>query len=337
LKAGFDVSRETYSDNGFIALANNGGDISDLVAQAGTQFGAYIQDRWAIGQKVAINYGLRYDHSTGFVSGSQLSPRFELNYSPDRVTVLHFYAGQLYAAPALEDTRLDAVVTDTSPTTTPVYDLKPEHDGYVEAGIAHTFHPGLTAYANLWERNAINVLDTTQLLNTPIFAVYNNAIGHAHGVEFRLQDASPVDSAYVSATFSNSQAAGISGSTFLFDPSDVSDLTLNPEDHDQAVAINAAYTHRFGRAAAYYATLEPEFGTGYPTTFQDGSNGRLPAHWVVDLALGRNASHAPDRLGYQFAVENLFNNQYLIKVNNGFNTTQWSATRKITFRIIAPF
>ncbi len=143
---------------------------------------------------------------------------------------------------------------------TPSYDLKPETDAYAEIGIAHTFSPHLTGYVNEWNRNVANVLDTTQLLNTPLFAVYNNAIGRAHGTELRLQGTlQNADSWFVSGTWSNSQAAGISGSTFLFPPgsADRSDAVpligqLAPEDHSQAVAANAAFTHRFGTRKAYF-------------------------------------------------------------------------------------
>ncbi len=146
-KTGIDVSRENYADTGFIQLAGNAGRQSSDVAQGGTLFGAYVQDRWALGQRFAINSGLRFDHSTGFVGGSQLSPRLEVNYSFDRATVFHAYAGRLYAAPSLEDTRRDAIVTQTTADANPPYDLKPERDSYVEFGLAHTFHPGFSMYA----------------------------------------------------------------------------------------------------------------------------------------------------------------------------------------------
>ncbi len=332
-KAGIDVSREQYSDSGFIELANGAGSQTSDVAQAGTLFGAYLQDRWALGQRIAINYGLRFDYSTGFVRAAQLSPRVEVNYSFDRATIFHAYFGRLYAAPALEDTRRDAVVTQTTADANPPYDLKPEHDSYVEFGIAHTYHPGLSLYANAWQRNVVNVLDTTQLLNTPLFAVFNNSIGHANGLELRVQSDTLRDSFYLSTTLSESLAGGISGSTFLFAPDAVSNLTLNPEDHDQAVAINGAYTHRFAADHSLYVTLEPEYGTGYPVTFEDGSAGRLPEHLIVNAAFGRFSDAKSHRLGLNVIAENLLNHQYLIKVNNGFNTTQWAAGRRIVVRL----
>ncbi|HMC48201.1 MAG TPA: TonB-dependent receptor, partial [Caballeronia sp.] len=333
---GADISRETFNDNGFFALAD-GTQQSNSVTTTGTLFGAYLEDRWALGQRFAINGGLRYDHSTGFVGGALLSPRFEINYAPERATIFHAYYGRIYAAPALEDTRRDAVITQTVNGALPAYDLKPELDHYVEFGFAHTFAPGLTMYANAWQRNSYNVLDTTQLANTPLFAVFNNAIGHANGLELRVAGNNPKNTFFLSASLSSALAGGVSGSTFLFDPSSVSDMTLNPEDHDQSVTIEGAFTHHFGSDRSIYATIAPQFGTGYPVTFQDGTGGRLPAHLTVDASLGREPDRATHRIGVQLAGENIFNRQYLIKVNNGFNTTQWATGRRVVLRLSAAF
>ena len=80
--------------------------------------------------------------------------------------------------------------------------------------------------------------------------------------------------------------------------------------------------------------LETQYGTGYPVAFQNGE-GRLPAHFGINAALGREAARG--RLGYELSVDNLLDHRYLIKVNNGFNTTQWNAPRRIVFRVTAPW
>jgi outer membrane receptor protein involved in Fe transport len=335
LKAGVDVQQENLRSNVLIRIPG-ADDFTDNATAKGTQTGAYVEDKWTITPRLAINAGLRYDHSTGYTAGSQLSPRLEINGEIARGTVLHAYYGRLYAAPGLEDVRRDAVVTQTASTATPVYDLQPERDTYVEVGIARTFRPGLRGYLNAFDRTATNVLDTTQLANTPLFAVFNNAIGRDRGVELRLDASSAHVDSGVSLTYSRAEAAGVSGGTFLFDPSAQADLALQPEDHDQRWAGNAFYTRRLGRDLKTFATLQAEFGTGFPTEFESGQ-GRLPAHWIVDASFGREADRAAKRLGYTLSVDNLFDHRYLIKVNNGFNTTQWNAPRRIVLRLTAPW
>jgi hypothetical protein len=216
--------------------------------------------------------------------------------------------------------------------------LKPESDTYYEMGVSHTFSRGLTGYVNYFNRIGTNILDTTQLLNTPLFAVFNNARGRDEGVELRLQGTSLAtgDSWFLSATGSSAQASGVSGSTFLFDPGSVADTSWQPEDHDQSYEANAAYTHRFGTGRAWYATLQSEYGTGFPVQFESG-DGRLPTHLTFDLAFGRQAQTTGRKsIGFDLDVENLLNHQFIIKIANGFNTTQIANGRKVFLKFTAP-
>lgn len=335
LTFGVDLQQENLRSSDLIQMTGSPSFVDDAAAR-GTQTGIYVEDKWAATQRISVNAGLRYDHSTGYVGGAQLSPRLEVNDEIARDTVLHAYYGRLYAAPGLEDVRRDAVITQTSPTAAPVYDLQPERDTYVELGLAHTFTPALRAYVNAFDRTAINVLDTTQLDNTPLFAVFNNAVGRVRGLEFRLDASSARVDSGVSLTNSHAEAGGVSGGTFLFPPGSAADITLQPEDHDQTWTGNAFYTRRLGTDLRSFATLQTEYGTGFPVEFQNG-DGRLPAHWILDASLGRSADPAHKRLGYTLSVENLLDHRYLIKENNGFNTTQWNAPRRIVFRITAPW
>ncbi len=333
LKVGLETQRATFSGATTIAFAS-GDPFVDRVAQAGTQLGAFVQDRWTPNRVVSVQVGLRADRSTGFTFGSQLSPRLGLDLHLDPATTLHAYFGRLYAAPTLEDTRRDAIVTGTSANAQPVYDLQPQRDSYQELGIAYRFAAHTTAYANAWIRNATNVLDTTQLANTPLFGTYNNAVGRARGLEFRVDAQRPRDAATLSLTLSRSLAGGISGGTFLFAPAQAASVTLDPEDHDQSIAGNVRYTHSFDARA--YATLVADYGTGYPVQFQNGA-GRLPNHTRFDLVLGRRADSATHALGYALSVENLTGYRYPIKVDNGFNTTQIAQGLQASFRLTAPF
>jgi hypothetical protein len=336
IKIGADLSQENFRSNLTVVCAPGNcvsGTFTDDTAQKGTQTGLYAEDKWTPNRRLAVNAGLRFDHSTGYVGGSQLSPRLEVNQEIGHGTIAHAYYGRLYSAPSLEDTRRDAVLTQSSAVTQPVYDLQPERDTYVELGLARQFGSGFRGYLNAFDRTAVNVLDTTNLLNTPLFVVFNNAIGRARGIELRLDRNTAATDGGLSLTYSRAEAGGVSGSTFLF--SAPTDLTLQPEDHDQTWAANAFFTRRFGPGLRTFATLQTEYGTGFPVAFQNGE-GRLPAHWTIDAAFGRTAARAGG-IGYALAIDNLFDHRYLIKVNNGFNTTQWNAPRRVSLRITLPW
>ena len=327
--------------------------VTPTQTQAGSQVGIYGEDKWQPYQNLVINYGLRYDHSTGYADGWQLSPRVGFNLSDGGKNVLHAYYGRFYAAPQLEDVRAACVIFSAQAAcpANPTYDLKPERDSYYETGIEHNFNPSLVGSLNAFVKTSANVLDTTQFLNTPLFAVYNNAIGIDHGVELHLRDRLPDgDHWFVSGTVSGSYAGGISGSTFLFPPDVNGDLPLTSaaqlgvEDHDETVVSEAAYTHLFGVQRQWFATLQANYGSGFPVQFEGANinlNGRLPAHTTFDFAAGRNVAFGKGTqsrgLGIQLIVNNLLNHQYVIKVANGFNTTQIANGRTILLKLTAPF
>jgi hypothetical protein len=342
LTYGIDLQQEDFDSNVTIAFAPaenpngpDGGPFLDNTAQRGTNTGAYLEDVWSPNTALSIKPGLRYDHSTGYTSGAQLSPRFEIDQRIAPQTVLHAYIGRYYAAPGLEDTRRAAVITQTSPTDDPVYDLLPERDTLLEVGIAHDFSSATRAYVNAFDRTVVNVLDTTNLLNTPLFAVYNSAIGVDRGIEGRYETNTPKTTAGISFTYSLSLAGGVSGGTFLFAPPDVSDLTLQPEDHDETYVGDAYLTRHFSPDLKTFATLEAQYGSGFPVAFLNGTGGRLPAHYQINVAVGRlPVGH---HIGYELTADNVLDHRWLIKVDNGFNTTQWNSPGRAEFRLLLPW
>jgi outer membrane receptor protein involved in Fe transport len=342
LSAGVDLQQEDFDSNVAIAFAPdenpngpNGGPFRDVTAQRGSNTSAYVEDVWTPSPRLAIKPGLRYDHSTGYVSGGQLSPRFEIDQTIAPDTIAHAYIGRYYAAPGLEDTRRAAVVTATASTANPVYDLLPERDTLLEVGLAHDFGFDRRAYVSAYDRTVVNVLDTTNLANTPLFAVYNSAIGVTRGIEGRYEQSSPTTTVGFSFTYSLSLAGGVSGGTFLFPPPDVTDLTLAPEDHDETYVGDGYVTRRFAPDHKSFVTLEAQYGSGFPVAFLNGTGGRLPAHFQANVGLGRlPIGH---HVGYEVSVDNVLDHRWLIKVDNGFNTTQWNAPRRAVFRLFFPW
>jgi hypothetical protein len=115
----------------------------------------------------------------------------------------------------------------------------------------------------------------------------------------------------------------------------VTNLTLEPEDHDETYVGDVYVTRHFASDLKSYVTLETQYGSGFPVAFLNGTAGRLPAHFQANLAIGRLP--AGKHLGYELTADNLLDHRWLIKVDNGFNTTQWNAPRRVAFRVIAPW
>lgn len=307
----------------------------DNVAQRGSNTGIYAEDKFNPTDYVTIDAGMRWDNSTGFTSGHQISPRIGVNFQADPNDVVHFYYGRLYAAPALEDTRRDAVVIGGgSSNEVPVYDLKPERDSIYEGGVAHTFTPLVNGFLTLWARHVNNVLDTTQIGSTPLFTVFNSAGGKSAGMELRLNGrVLNGNSWYFSYGTSYSIAEGISGGTFNFPIDQLQGAnSWALEDHDQTNTINTAYTFNAGPNGRF-ASVQALFGSGFPVQFENGP-GRLPVHWELGASYGQPATRGG--IGWEVSGTNLLNHIYLIKVANGFNSTQYSAGRQINLKVTAP-
>lgn len=362
-KIGVDASRENFTSNEtfacyYLDCLTTGTPVAPYFpiytkqAQAGTQSDAYVEDTWTPVSALSIQGGVRYDHSTGYVGGDMIEPRIAVNLQTDPKDIVHVYYGRFYAAPQLEDVRQACALLGSgsgSCSSTPIYNLQPERDDLFEMGVKRQFNSQISGYVNLDTRRVINVLDTTQLLNTPLFAVFNNALGDYVGLDVRVEDRMPNENyAFFTATISSSQAGGISGSTFLFGPSPnppgvplTSPELLSPEDHDQTIALTSGYTSFFGARREWYATLLGQYGTGYPVAFENATenlSGRLLPHLTFDGSIGRtlfgNAQHG---LGVRLDVENILNHQYVIKIANGFNTTQIAFPRSILLRLTQAF
>jgi hypothetical protein len=68
-----------------------------------------------------------------------------------------------------------------------------------------------------------------------------------------------------------------------------------------------------------------------------GFSGTLPTHLTADFSIGRDPGRNGDKsVGFDLDVQNLFNDRYIIKIANGFNTTQYSQGASILFRMTAP-
>ena len=362
-KVGIDVNRENLlADQAFACYYEEGCGatsgthnqpyyltISPTQAQAGSQTGIYAEDNWHISDNVLFNYGLRYDHSTGYTGGSMFSPRLGVTLWDGGKNTYHVFYGRFYAAPLLEDVRQDCVLLARllrRPGLRPAAGARL----LLRNGVAVRVQSGVHRIAqHLPSRRPSTSSTRPQLLNTPLFAVFNNAIGIDNGAELRFQDRLRNDNSWwYTLTYSGSYAACVSGSTFLFPPNTNEPgvacvAQLSPEDHDETVVSSAAYTWRFGNARTWFTTLQGNYGSGFPVAFESANanlSGRLPAHTTFDLAAGRNIT--PGRagegtgLGVQLIVSNILNHQYPIKVANGFNTTQISNGTTFLLQLSAP-
>lgn len=343
-KVGFTTDAENFTGQ-FEVQAVGISPFLDNSSKRGTALGLYAEDQYSASGNVQVNFGVRYDRSTGYVDGNQVEPRVEIDDKLNPDDTVHVYFGRTYAAPSLEDVRRAAVILSAAPSpspsatpTLPVYDLKPETDSIYEVGIAHRFSDETTGTFNVWGRDVWNVLDTTQLGATPIFTVYNSGQGIAEGMELRLQGRDGLaNSWFLSYGLSQSLANGISGGTFLFSPAGLQGAVgFALEDHDQTNTLSSAYTWVYRGDGRGFTTFETDYGSGFPVQFENGAS-RLPQHVIFDADIGVKPPPSGGGFGWEIQGTNLLNKMYLLKESNGFNTTQYAAGRLVTFTLSEAF
>ena len=318
-------------------------------AQAGSQIGIYAEDKWQLSKYVQLNYGLRYDHSTGYTGGWQWSPRVGVNLWDGGKNTFHAYYGRFYAAPLLEDVRQDCVVLQGCSDRTRVRPSARARLLLSKSGSHHEFNRQLHRFDQRFRKDRRQRSRHDAAAEHAAVRRLQQRDRFRQGVEVRLDDRLHNDNSwFFTGTVSGSYAACVSGSTFLFPPeirrTNRACRNSSPEDHDETVASSAGYTWRFGGGHQWFTTLQGNYGSGFPVEFESANanlDGRLPAHTTFDVAAGRYLTPGrtgEDRgLGVSLIVTNVLNHQYPIKVANGFNTTQIANGRSVLFRLSAPF
>ena len=365
-KIGFDVNRENATAYQEFACYYVDCKSSGTVAtpyypafttpqgQAGSQIGIYGEDHWQRRRTSLWSYGLRYDPFDWLRRADGRSARASASIVWDGgKNVAHVYYGRFYAAPLLEDVRQACVLLSAQQactTTNPVYDLKPESDAYFEMGDVYLVQSALHGFGQPLRkerRQRPRHARSSSIRRSSPSTTTRSASITASSFASRIKSPAATNGSSPARFRRRTRPASrVRSFSFRRNPVGIScQAQLSLEDHSQTVDSTAAYTHRFGGPhKLWYTTLQANYGSGFPVQFEDANvnlNGTLPAHTTFDFSLGRDLT--PGRpgedqgLGLSLQVLNLLNHQYVIKVANGFNTTQIANSRSFLLRLTAPF
>ncbi|MES3025043.1 MAG: TonB-dependent receptor [Pseudomonadota bacterium] len=150
--------------------------------RSGVRAGLYLQDQIALGERVLLNLGLRYDRNTG-VAGV-LSPRAALIAQLSRSTTLKAIYGRAYRAPNSYEQHY-AFPGEGGQLPNP--ELRTERIGSSELALTHQFDPATRLTATAF-RNVVTDLITQQLSGPDQMTRFENAGRvRARGMEFELE------------------------------------------------------------------------------------------------------------------------------------------------------
>jgi outer membrane receptor protein involved in Fe transport len=213
------------------------------------------------------------------------------------------------------------------------YDIKAEKDDYFEAGIAQQAGGHLFS-VNGYYKNATDMLDDIQLLNTAIEQPYNYATGYAYGVEVSVDG--KIDnqwSDFANYSYEIAEGKGISGGLFALTPAEaLAQETAGYQflDHCQIHTANGGLTYNPGDL---WITCEGLFGGGLSTGNDNAL--RLPSHFTMDATVGYAFKKESGLQGLKASLDvlNIFDYQYPIFIANGFNGNHYEAGRQFIFRL----
>ena len=291
----------------------------------------YMQDSYSITKPLTLNLGVRasgmqFKSDDLNTADGLIQPRIGLEYMATSETKLHVFYGRLFQPAPFENLR--AAFSTVGGGNSKPYDLKSEKDSYYETGITQQLGASHVAKLNYYYKDAINMLDDAQLLNTSIAQPYNFAKGYATGVEASIAgDFTPNWQYFANYSYENARGIGMSGGFFTGQQVATDYQFL---DHCQLHTANAGLTYKVD---SYWVTLVGRYGSGFRTGANNSIS--LPSHATLDATIGY-VIHGEDywsKWRVAFDANNIFDNAYPINVNNGFNGSHYAAGREIFLRL----
>lgn len=311
---GVDVNRVSGQEDFLILSGNGDPPVRDRHAIAGGDSGVYVQDDWAPG-RLGVNYGLRYDAHQAEQTASQFSPRLNLTYAAGGHDNFHAYYNRLFQPAAIEDVR--RLSGSTAIGDTVITGIKPERNDFYEVGWQHA-QSGVTTNLNAYYKTARDVIDEQPLGSTQITVPFNVERGYVRGVELAVEG--PVTrnlSFYANYARAWAESAGaISGGIASTDPPS----GYFPVDHDQRHTASVGLD--YARSGAV-ASLDGEYGSGFPYQDDNGVFQRVHPHFILNFALGAQIGRGQLTL----TVGNLVNHPYVIKQAGTFTNREWGQAR----------
>jgi len=303
---------------------------------------AYLQDEWQVLKPLTINYGLRFDHYTGFSSGSEWEPRINFVWQAAADTVVHGGYSRYFTPPPFElvssASLAQFIGTSALPPGSLTLNTPPLGDvaNYYDLGLQQKlFTQSLTLGIDAFYQDADHLIDEGQFGAPIILTPFNYRFGYIKGIEFTGTYNGTDLSAYANLAFQSAEGSYIESAQFNFTPADYNYIAANyiHLDHEGRVSASGGVAYQwFG--TRYSADFI--FGTGLRQALilPDGStipNGdHTPSYTSVNLGAThsfRIEGRAP--LTLQLAIINVFDKVYQIRSGTGIGVfaPQYGAPR----------
>ncbi|HEX5124507.1 MAG TPA: TonB-dependent receptor [Rhodanobacteraceae bacterium] len=282
-------------------------------------YGVYVQDEWALSERLTMNYGVRADKVDAYVNESQLSPRLGLVYAASDTTTLHAGYARYFTPPPAEliaptDIALFQGTTNALPTNVNAETLS-ERSHYFDAGVSQKIGSDLTLGLDAYYRKVTNLLDEGQFGSALIFWPFNYAHGKVRGVELTANYTHDGFTAYANVASSRAEGKEVVTGQYNFEQDELDYIATHwvHLDHDQRLTSSGGVSYLWNgtRLAADYL-----YGSGLRADFANTAH--LPQYWQLNASIDRKFSLTrADDLDISFALINLTDRVYLLRDGSG--------------------
>lgn len=278
------------------------------VPARGDSYGAYVEDRVRITERLIADFGLRWDRQTYLPPGvdSQFSPRASLLYRLGSNTELRISHGRFFQAEGLLDLQIEDGVTEFWPA---------QRAAHTIASVEHSFAGTLAVRAEAYRKTTRHVRPRYENLFDPLEllpelrasrVLITPTRAEARGIDLLVSGEEPV-----------SWWAGLS----LARANDEVDGIDEPRSWDQRRALNAGVTWPVG---AWSLTAAAAANLGWPTTTvsvvtntagervavaDERNASRLGAVRRLDMRASRDFAIGPGDLRFFAEITNVTNRE----------------------------
>jgi outer membrane receptor protein involved in Fe transport len=283
--------------------------------------GFYAQDEWHPIPKLTVNFGLRWDWMSAFVTQNQWSPRLALEYALTHATTLHAGYARYFKVPPFDQVALETVqkfkdTTNAAPVNSGNDKIEAERDDYFDVGIRQRLAEGVNAGVDGFYKIGHDQLDLAQLAGSVVTAPLNYRESRGWGSDFSLTFERGGLSAYLNFSYAVLQAQHISAGAFLADDageiSYIANHWVTLDDDQMFVGSGGAAYRVWG----YLLTADGVWGSGYRRGF--ANSGELPPILQFNGAIVRSFKLAGlgDVEG-RISLINVFDHTYQIRNGTG--------------------
>ena len=309
--------------------------IADDSRLRGLLTGVYLQDEWHPGKALTVNYGLRAEFFDAFIHESQLDPRINLVWEPNRATSAHLGYARYFTPPTLQFISAARVAkfqdTTNAPQTFAAAPPRSERAHYFDAGISRKLAPEWQVTLDAFLKESRNTQDLGQFGNAIILAPFNYRTGSQRGFELSGTYHHGGFSAFANVSVVHTQARDIVSAQFEF-PADELAYIANHDirmDHEGEFTVSSGVAYRWGNTKVFADFLH---GSGLRNGFANTSH--LPGYNPVNLGAERSFSlgtRAFSRLTLRIDVLNVFDESYRLRDGTGIGiaASQYAARRGI--------